>query len=54
MLVVWTALLILCFLLLAGRRRVLDAVRLGVDLLDLVKLLVTLRVKAARVRGIDW
>lgn len=54
MVLVWIALVILCFLLVAGRRRVLEAIRLGVDLLDLVKLLVTLKVKAARVRGIDW
>lgn len=53
MLLVVTALGIL-FLLLAGRRKVREAIRLGLDLLDLVKLLVTLRVKAARVRGVDW
>lgn len=54
MFLVVTALGILCFLLFAGRGKVQDAIRLGLDLLDLVKLLVTLRVKAARVRRIDW
>lgn len=37
-----------------GPTRVKDAVTLGMDLFDLIKLLATLRWKAARVRNIDW
>lgn len=46
--------LIGCLLLLSSSRRVREIIKLGLALLDLVKLLVTLRVKAARVRSTDW
>lgn len=43
------------FLTLAvGLQRVQHAVQLGFDLLDLIKLLVTLRVKSFAVRKRDW
>lgn len=45
----------LCLITLAiGINRLQETVRLGFDLLDLVKLLVILRLKAARVRSVDW
>lgn len=44
----------LVLLMLAGRSGVRETIRLARDLLDLVKLLVTLRLKAAQVRRIDW
>lgn len=44
----------LMFFVLAGHGGVRETMRLARDLLDLVKLLVTLRLKAAQVRGINW
>lgn len=50
-------LLLITFLgvfLMRRRHKLRETVQLGLDLLDLVMLLVTLKAKAARVRGTDW
>lgn len=45
---------LLLVVVVTSRRRLRQAIQLGIDLLDLVRLLVVLRVKAARVRSVDW
>lgn len=52
--VVFLAVILLCTFLATARGRVREVIRLSLDLLDLVTLLVVLRLKASRVRDVDW